>query len=394
MNNNSADDRLYIKEADGIRALCVLGVMSYHIWQQSWLSPCFSIGSLRIDLTPFVRAGYEFVDLMLMLSGFLLFLPCAVCALEGKKQPDTGRFYLKRIARIVPAYLIVTAVCLIIALMEGQYADRGEMLRDLIPHLTFSQVLFGPSYIGTRLNTALWTLAVEMEFYLIFPLISRAFAKKPLLTYAAMIAAAFGYRGFVAARFTDTTLYINQLPAMLDVYANGCLAAYVCAYLKKQDGGEKAREAFFTVCACACAVMIWKLFQNQSYESGYDRIRLGQMNRRFPLSFAGALMLLSLSLSVKPVRFAFGNPVSRFLSAVSYEMYLWHSVIMLRLKAWRIPAYIAEADPQMNGEPVWQLRYTLLCFAATLVFASVMTYLIEKPASKAISRIGKRKTGQ
>lgn len=385
------DDRLYIKEADGIRALCVLGVMSYHIWQQSWLNPCFSIGSFRIDFTPFVRAGYEFVDLMLMLSGFLLFLPCAVNALEGKKQPGILRFYLKRIARIVPCYFLCVFVCLVIALRGGEYATGRDMLKDLTAHLTFTHVLFPFSYNGTHLNTALWTLAVEMEFYLIFPLVSRCFAKKPLITYLVMAALAFGYRRYVTLYIPDTTYHINQLPAMLDVYANGCLAAYACAYLKRQSGGEKAKEAFFTVCACACAVMIWKLFRQQSYENGYDHIRLGQMNRRFPLSFAGALMLLSLSLSVKPLRFVFGNPVFRFLSLISYEMYLWHSVIMLRLKAWRIPAYIAEADPQMNNEPVWQVRYTLLCFAVTVVFAALVTYLVEKPASKLIVRAGAKK---
>ena len=386
------DDRLYIKEADGIRALCVLGVMSYHIWQQSWLSPCINIGSLRVDLTPFVRAGYEFVDLMLMLSGFLLFLPCAVNALQGKKQEHIGRFYLKRFARIVPAYLLVIAVCLVIAVRGGEYRSGKALLRDLIPHLTFTHVWFPFSYNGTHLNTALWTLAVEMEFYLIFPLVGRCFAKKPLITYLVMVGAAFFYRRYVTLNITDTTLYINQLPAMLDVYANGCLAAYVCACMKRQSGGERAKEAFFTVCACVCAVLIWKLFQSQSYENGYDHIRLGQMNRRFPLSFAGALLLLSLSLSVKPLRFVFGNPVSRFLSAISYEMYLWHSVVMLRLKAWRIPAYAAAVDPQMNNEPVWQLRYTVLCFAASIALAALITYLYEKPLTKIIGRIGTKKT--
>ena len=379
------DERLYIKEADGIRALCVLGVMAYHIWQQSWLNPCFTIGTFKLDFTPFVWAGYEFVDLMLMLSGFLLFLPCAVCALDGKKQPGVGSFYRKRLARIVPGYLLCIAACLVIALAEGEYFDRGALLKDLIPHLTFTHVLFPGSYNGTHLNTALWTLAVEMQFYLIFPLVSRCFAKKPLITYFVMTAAAFAYRRYVTLSFADTTLYINQLPAMLDVYANGCLAAYVCAYLKRQAGGEKPREAFFTVCACACAVLIWKLFQNQSYENGYDNIRLGQMERRFPLSFAGALLILSLTLSVKPMRFAFGNPVFRFLSAVSYQMYLWHSVIALRLKAWRIPAYKALENPQMNHEPVWQVRYTLACFIVTLIMAALITCLIEKPAARWIT---------
>ena len=73
-------------------------------------------------------------------------------------------------------------------------------------------------------------------------------------------------------------------------------------------------------------------------------------------------------------------------------MYLWHSVVMLRLKAWRIPAYAAAVDPQMNNEPVWQLRYTVLCFAASIALAALVTYLYEKPLAKLIGRIGTKKT--
>ena len=60
---------------DLFRVICALMIGWYHIWQQSWLSPALRIGSVRVNLTPYVRAGYMFVDLMLLLSGFLLYLP-------------------------------------------------------------------------------------------------------------------------------------------------------------------------------------------------------------------------------------------------------------------------------------------------------------------------------
>lgn len=60
---------------DGFRAICVLLVGWYHIWQQGWLSPSFEIPGQRISLDFLLRSGYLWVDGLLLLSGFLLYLP-------------------------------------------------------------------------------------------------------------------------------------------------------------------------------------------------------------------------------------------------------------------------------------------------------------------------------
>ncbi|MBQ1257538.1 MAG: hypothetical protein IIX93_09725, partial [Clostridia bacterium] len=55
--------------ADGFRALAMLGVMWFHIWQQSWLSPRFVLWGRTFDFTHIVRSGYLLVDVFLLLSG-------------------------------------------------------------------------------------------------------------------------------------------------------------------------------------------------------------------------------------------------------------------------------------------------------------------------------------
>jgi len=75
-----AGDR-FIASADLLRVISVYLVAWYHIWQQSWLNPVLKIGGLRLDFNPLVRTGYLMVDRLLMLSGFLLFLSSARCAL-------------------------------------------------------------------------------------------------------------------------------------------------------------------------------------------------------------------------------------------------------------------------------------------------------------------------
>ena len=96
----------------GFRALMVLAVVNYHIWQQSWLSQRVSLLGLSTDFDFFTRSSYLFVDGMLLLSGFLLFLPYARQMMERTPVPDTRRFFLNRAARILPSYLFCVLVML------------------------------------------------------------------------------------------------------------------------------------------------------------------------------------------------------------------------------------------------------------------------------------------
>ena len=98
----------------GFRALMVLAVVNYHIWQQSWLSQRVSLLGLSTDFDFFTRSSYLFVDGMILLSGFLLYLPYARQTLEGTPVPKTGRFYLNRLLRIVPSYLAAVLLALVL----------------------------------------------------------------------------------------------------------------------------------------------------------------------------------------------------------------------------------------------------------------------------------------
>ena len=76
----------YAAAGDFLRVFCVFMIGWYHIWQQSWLSPTLRLGGLTLDMTAPVRTGYMFVDWMLALSGFLLYLPWA----NGRERPARG----------------------------------------------------------------------------------------------------------------------------------------------------------------------------------------------------------------------------------------------------------------------------------------------------------------
>lgn len=369
-----------IPALDGLRALMVLIVISFHIWQQSWLTPSIPWFGRRISLDFLLRSGYIWVDGMLLLSGFLLYLPYAQ---RGRALPSTRQFYRRRFFRIVPTYLLnLLVVFLVVALPERRYATPSAATRDILAHVTFTHNLFPFSYVNTPLNGALWTLAVEVQFYLLFPLLARAFRRMPVVTYLGMAGVAFGYRAWVGT-LPDTSLYFNQLPAFLDVYANGFVAAgvYVSMRRLKEDGWSRV---LMTVCAGLAVYGLLALCRAQAAEKGGALIRMGQMNRRFLLSVLLSVLMLGTSLGLGGVRLLLGNRVTRFLAEISFQMYMWHQVLAIQLRTWGIPASEFTLPNQM-GDRVWQRSYVLLCYLGAFAISVLVTYLIEQPIARRFS---------
>jgi len=366
----------YADAGDFMRVACVFFIGWYHIWQQSWLNPNLEIGGTTLRFYPLVACGYMFVDLMLLLSGFLLMLGF----LSGRSRRVLP-FYRARAARILPSYLLCIAIMLFAwALPNGLYSSAKHLWTDLLAHLSFTHNLFPYSYSHTRLNGALWTLAVEVQFYLIFPLLGRAFEKKPALTYLAMVAAAIASRTWMHLNLADTTIYVNRLSAMLDVYANGMLAAW--SYHKLRNRPQRSWSAWLnTALSLLCMAGIYVILNRQLGMSGGENVRFGQMLHRFPLSVLGGGLLICGSRSIVLLRRLFSNRIARFLSGVSFNFYIWHQFLAVQLKAWRIPPYSGNT-PNFDGQQPWQSQYTLVCFGAALAVALLITYLVEKPCAR------------
>jgi peptidoglycan/LPS O-acetylase OafA/YrhL len=365
----------------------VFFVAWFHVWQQSWLTPSVTLFGEKISLDFVVRSGYIFVDGLILLSGFLLFLPYARCKAEGRPTPSMREFYIKRVMRIVPSYYFCVFVMLFfVAIPKGCYASAADLWKDVLMHLTFTHTLSPATYLQTPLNGALWTLGVEVHAYLVFPLLAWGFLKKPYLTASLMAGAAFLYRGLVQLYVSDTSMWFNQFPAFLDVYAIGMLAALTYVALAKRF--PRPRVWFrltSTVIACAAVYLVILLMQSQAATNG-EGIRLSQMNQRFFLAAALAAFMLGLALSFKGVRFVFSNPVMKFLSAISFNYYIWHQVLAVWLKDWHIPPYTVQY-PNQVGEQPWQLLYTFACFGFAILLASALTFGLEKPAAALVHKL-------
>ena len=385
-------DAKHIDVLDGVRALAVFGVLWFHFWQQNWIMPNFrlpfleSLGlpaTVSLDFLP--RAGFLFVDWLLFLSAFCLFLPYARAALDGAALPGVRLFYRKRIARIVPSYYVsVLLILLCVAIPSGAYHSVRDCLHDLIPTLTFTQPLFADLLIGTKLNGVLWTAAIEMQFYLFFPLLAWAFTKKPVWTYLGMLAVSIAYLWGFALQSPETIrTTVNQLPAFFGVFANGMAFAFLFVWLSRTI---KRSAQLSLLSLVGLVVGFWMLFQMMKAAPAVIPVQTWQAENRFQLSLVFALITISAALTFSGVRWLFSNVVMRFLAGISYNVYIWHQWIAVKLKEWHIPYWSGEKPPNMTGDVSWQWRYTAAILVATFAAAILATYVLERPVGEWLLR--------
>src|ERR1700731_1980093 len=151
---------------DGLRGIAVLLVFFYHTWIFSLLDPSLSVFGIDLPTGMMVRAGYLGVDIFFIVSGFCLYLPYARAEYFKRTPPDTKTFYLRRILKIVPSYILALSVTTLLTI-SALPSQIPNILLNTIQHLLFVQNMVSPEIIGNA-NSVLWSVAVEVQFYLIF----------------------------------------------------------------------------------------------------------------------------------------------------------------------------------------------------------------------------------
>ncbi len=160
---------------EGLRALAATSILIYHCWLYS------APGEQRVDLGLLDRFAFRHLTagvlLFFTLSGFLLYRPLAASVLRRAPLPSVRRYLRNRALRIFPAYLVVLLVIGVVlpAALIGRSSSGSELGRlsgDLGVLLANAALLqnYFPGSMDTGIGPA-WSLAVELVFYLILPLL-------------------------------------------------------------------------------------------------------------------------------------------------------------------------------------------------------------------------------
>ena len=145
---------------DGLRGIACLAVFAVHFQQHVRLSAAFG----PFELPRLLENGNTGVALFFALSGFLLGLPLWECIHSHRDFPPLRAYWAKRLARVVPAYFI----CLTALIVLNRHWENPDPWRDIVLHYTF---LFNYRQASIfSINPPFWTLAVEVQFYLLLPL--------------------------------------------------------------------------------------------------------------------------------------------------------------------------------------------------------------------------------
>ncbi len=358
---------------DGLRGVAILLVVVYHTWLFSWLTPELTIFGWSAPVDVIARSGYLGVELFFAISGFVLFFPHAESALHGGKLPGTREFAYRRFIKIVPSYALALAATAIVA--APLFHSTRDLAAVLANHIFFLQSFwhdgFGP------VNSVFWSLAIEVQFYLFFPAIAVAFRRFPFATAGAMIAIALGYRYALAGCCLQNEPVQRELPAFLDVFAFGMLAAYAVVSLRTRFADLARYRWLFTLAALISALCILALLGGADAvtydDGGRERWILG--HRTLLAASVAALIVASCS-AARWWRAVLANPAFVFFSVLSYNLYLWHTLLLIWMWQHGVPK---AATPNPHDDPHWKLVYIALGWSACLAVSAAITYFVERP---------------
>jgi peptidoglycan/LPS O-acetylase OafA/YrhL len=370
---------------DGVRAIAALLIVFFH----SLVAVEQTGGAAVIALPPtaarwLLARLWIGVDIFFVLSGFLIGRMLLVELQQGRI--DFRGFYIRRVARIFPAYYLVLTVALI-GFFTLSTISRTDLLRAaLANYLYISNYVPGhasPNFMGWA-----WSLCVEEHFYLLFPVLLTALfgccgrrgrlavlAAFPLLPLAARAAA------FV--RQPGTVLW-NDMHWQTHTHCDGLLLGVLIAYLFVYHHAPVARVVARLTPAmlaasvvCFAAVFLW----GGPLQPGFFAVVL----QLFVLAAGVALVITSCLFADNLVSRFLAHPSWYPIARVSYGTYLIHPLVGLRLVSpW--PA----APMTLATSGVALLAFAVVVAAVSLLIASAMFLWVELPLLHAGRRLSRR----
>jgi peptidoglycan/LPS O-acetylase OafA/YrhL len=313
----------HVPALDGTRGIAIILVMAFHLWR-----------------APLTALGWSGVDLFFVLSGYLI----TGILWDSRLEPDRARsFYIRRALRILPLYYGVLVAVFILRPAFG-WAHR---LDDLA--LAHEQVWYWTYLCDWRIAlnhppaftflTHFWTLSIEEQFYLVWPLIVWRCSRRTLLAIAGTVAAgALLLRiAVVVATATPEAAYA-LFPCRLDALAVGAILSLGL----RGPGGVPAVKRWVFPAAVSGVVVVCAL---AVFRPSVRFVDPGMMTIGYTAldwMFAGLVLTAATTRS----RFLEAAPL-RAAGRYSYGLYVYHPIVM-----WWIVRHVPMLEDSQWGSAI------------------------------------------
>lgn len=310
-NAASAQQRFYPAyrpDIDGLRALAILPVVAFHAFP-AW-----------------VKGGFVGVDIFFVISGFLI--SCIIFTRLGDNRFSFTEFYARRIRRIFPALTLVMAVCYALGwftLFPDEFKQLGKHIAAGAGFVQNFVLLKETGYFDTASELKplmhLWSLAIEEQFYLIYPLLIWAVWRSKinlLITLIALGSISFAlninniHHDAVQTFFAPQTRFWELMA--------GALLAYFFTREPVQDSFTALHQhkpvlanSFSIAGLLLICIAVFGLSGDMPYPG--ERALL-------PVMGAGLLILSGPAAWVN--RTLLANRLMVWVGLISYPLYLWH----------------------------------------------------------------------
>lgn len=331
----------HIPALDGIRGLAVVLVLFCHGTQRPFgeLANEAMGGSLDRAVLSLARICFTGVDLFFVLSGFLI--TGILFDAKGKDRYFTN-FYARRTVRIFPLYYAFLVVFLVIWPHTPEIWSQGFGARPApdiwywLYHSNYAQAWY--KYMGTPTEHVLhvsWSLAIEEQFYLVWPLVVFLCTRKALLKIAVgMFIAAVAWRASMVG-MGYYPLATGWTPGRLDGLATG---AFISLLARGPGGIDRLVKPSYILGPLAAAgiaatiVIMNKLGQKQGLGQTPGYLIIGPAF--FAILYGSLLTITAAAAKGTTTNWFFAHPVMRMFGKYSYAIYLFHLPVMIWIAEW------------------------------------------------------------
>jgi peptidoglycan/LPS O-acetylase OafA/YrhL len=303
----------FIPEIDGLRFIAIISVVLYHLnGFVSEKSPHVYIDNTKTMLWNIFSRGHLGVELFFTISGFILAYPFALHFLKGTDKPLLKQYFLRRLTRLEPPYIISMIVLFIASIVMGKYTFN-ELLPSLLASLTYTHNIV---YNGQMpfINAVAWSLEIEIQFYIIAPYLAEIFRINTLNRRILIVLLIFIFVFL-------NSIFKTQIPNIFN-YIQYFAIGFLLADLKISETKFKIGNKLAILLGVFSFISIW-LFDTKNLDVG----NFTKVFYNF-IIILGIFSFYSLVLFCDLWRKIFSIQILTVLGGMCYSIYLIHYPII------------------------------------------------------------------